>query len=156
MDEAAITSGEYEIYTAFCRTTNLFRFGAGRTVFGDETGEGPDLEPRDVRDATYGPLRYHCLKHPALLSDYRQKNARPAQLERKFTVDGGYQLLSELRTTEPDRQTGYLVLSRVGFNADKSLALLHVDYVGAGGYYVLLRNSGTGWEQFYFCRTYTS
>jgi hypothetical protein len=152
-----IDHDEYDVYSALCQTT-LFRFGIGGTRFDDHTGDDPFSG--DIGGRLNGQLKYLVLKHRDLLDDYKQKNSHAARLEKKFIVEGGYEFVTEEERLRPNFTGEVFTLSRVGFNAQKSLALVHIYYHGgpmcAVGYLVLFENSQSGWAKLEFCRTSTS
>ena len=138
-----IGADEYDVFTAICRQTDLFLFNSPGVVFLDETR--PDImtsriSPNELTaERLSGQFKYRCIKHREILDDFNNKNAKRWPLAPQFECPGGYALVSEGNTN--DQQARPLALARVGFSADRSLALAYVEYVAACAYYLLFERS---------------
>lgn len=84
------------------------------------------------------------------ISDYIKLNEKPWLLQKRFVIEKSYELVSseELRSFEPGR--GWTELSAVGFNADKTVAVVFMMHhcgrlCGTGFFHVLQKKNGR-WE----------
>jgi hypothetical protein len=99
------------------------------------------LEPNDDDDGR--------LIGPAI-ANYKMENARTWSLQRKFNFDRSYKLLpfGEMGSSFAFRGShGSITLSAVGFNPEKNIAVVSLDYVcgslcGGGGFTVLRKDAG--------------
>ncbi|HEY0322992.1 MAG TPA: hypothetical protein VGC66_18700 [Pyrinomonadaceae bacterium] len=102
---------------------------------------------------------------PETVNDLRVKSNEPSLLERKFAIDIKYALVGneELEALFKEdvgggweafhrkypKSNGFLTLSRVGFNADKTQALVYKGWscggLCGGGAYILLRKKNGVW-----------
>ena len=135
-----VTTEEYAIYTAVCRSDLYNLKGPPDAIFKDRTACEP--HSRAPLDHLGGPFRYRCLKHPKLVQDFAIKNQTPWPLEKRFEVATGFKLLSE-------RCPGQFRLSRVGFTPDVRLGLVYLAYSGGrligAGHFLLFERTGPEW-----------
>jgi hypothetical protein len=147
--DSVISQAEYEIYTAVCQETELFLFHNLDTVFNHHTGDNPAQKRNENLPRFYGAFRYYCLRHKCqgMTEDYDAKNLLEWQLEKKFEVENGYHLTSEIKSSDSKTNRRIFTLSRVGFSDSKDYGLVHVDYQSSRGYYLLFHNNGGTWEK---------
>jgi hypothetical protein len=147
--ESAISQAEYEIYTAVCRETGLFLFHNPHTVFNNYTSDNPVQKRNENQPRFYGAFKYYCLRQKCqgMTEDYEAKNLLESQLEKKFKVENGYYLMSEIASSDSKTSRRIFTLSRVGFSDSKDYGLVHIDYQLACGYYLLFHNNSGSWEK---------
>lgn len=117
-----------------------------------------------LHDSTTASYLRGQLKVPdAAIQNYEERNAVPATIERKLTLDVEYTLLGkqeieviiiaggydELYSRYP-RCNGVTTLSRVGFNVDRTVALVYLSqtpgFLAGVGWAVLLRKVTGKWQ----------
>lgn len=141
-----VTEAEYQVYSAVCRTP-LFRWDDSETTFADLT-----LTDRHTWSAgdRNGPLHSTWLSQPDLMEDFLRKNAEAVRLEKHFEVVNGYQLYSERLRANPLEHGNVFGLSRVGFAAERRMALVYLTYYGGPecgwGGFLLFEATPHGWE----------
>ena len=116
-----------------------------------------------VRDWNVDPAK--CIqvlskRNPAfhsLIDDYRKKNVKPVQLERKFHLRSPYQLLPVAPTMKESTDTviwrheTVISFSAVGFSKDMSTALVYAEYscgsLCAGGELYIFKKFKGEWKE---------
>jgi hypothetical protein len=164
--EDGVSPEEYGVYTAVCRQLDLFLFNRPDTVFEDQTDgdmfEHPltrrrlefDEARREYRVVQPGlaeqfsePFRRWFDRHPEMLSQYESRNRRRWALEKRFAVENGYRLVSELGEHEEGAAQGAFCLSRVGFSAEGRFALVFIRYAVTCSYYLVFERSQMSWDR---------
>jgi len=131
---------EYEVYSALVE--EVFVTEANRTG------------PVPVRDRTGCPKFVVELEScwinavkPETWEDFKAKNAQEYPLEERFNLSVGCDLVNEL---DDPHARGIVGLSRVGFDPERSQALVHVDEIAvwylSNGYFVLLVKENGAWR----------
>ena len=121
-------------------------------------GDEGCLQPAEGDEAKYGPI----------LAAYREINKKAKMLQRKFAPAFRYALVSkasihnyfaiagvdgwrEFYRKYPD-SGGYITMSAVGFNADKTIAIVYMGHscggLCGGGTYHFLRKAEGKWSEF--------
>lgn len=151
---------EYAVYTALIESTSVSE-NTKQVLIVDQTRD-------DRPEALYqflADLQKSVPLEPELVASFKERNQQPLQIEPSLELGVKYQLLSQEQIDElypqdeasgwklfyqkyPDT-VGFLYLSRAGFNADLSQALVCIaryHYVQPllGGCYLLTRQDG-GW-----------
>jgi len=128
-----------------------------KLIIDDQTTDYPSYGDED-RSACLKPSPGEEKTLAPLIENYRKVNEKPSLLQRKFQVPFEYELVDH-GTIEgffnekgpggwPDfykrfpKSRGYVYMSAVGYNADKTLALVYVGHscgglCGGGGYYFM-------------------
>jgi hypothetical protein len=101
-------------------------------------------------------FRRWFVRHPEMLGQYESRNQRRWPLEKRFQVENGYHLVSELGEHERHRARGAFCLSRVGFSADGQFALVFIRYAVACSYYLVFERVPTCWERAEFCMAWVT
>lgn len=101
----------------------------------------------DARTTTGSKSTFHSF----LLMNFRARS-----LERRFSLEGSYSLVSEAVTQSPKFQEkfpnayGYIVLSSVGFNRENSEAHFYIEHIcglcGSGRYVLMRKSDQGGWK----------
>ena len=166
--EMQISDTEYEVYSEVFRQYDLFQFGRPDTLVADWTGRNRLHELQltlefDSAAKTYyvrekiAPF-YSCGKGefwdriqniPGLLDDYGLKNQWSWKLEKRFTVENGFQFRSELEPSEAEQRQGTFCLSRVGFDSEKKSAFVFLGYPVCA-YYLLFCLHSKRWRRVEF------
>jgi hypothetical protein len=81
---------------------------------------------------------------PETWEDFKAKNSQDYQLEERFNLSVDYDLVNE--RDDPGAR-GIVGLSRVGFDPEKSQALIHLDeiagwYISSGSFVLLVKENG--------------
>jgi hypothetical protein len=122
----------YEIYSLLIPHEESYEFGKGTIVIREETFPGIKDSERCFSDKA-------ATRFKDALHDFKRVNARPWLLQRLFEIDRPYEIVSAesietaLRTDDgwedfnarhPD-SGGYFVMSAVGLDQDKTLAVVY-------------------------------
>lgn len=87
---------------------------------------------------------------PALIDNFNKKNDKPSALEDKFSSTGGLTIKIRSGEAESVFDSGRTWVSRVGFNADKTRALLYVQHAATPesgiAYFVFLDKADSAWK----------
>jgi len=165
-----VAEEEYAVYDVVIERLYIQRRSASLIVISKETESGPRPEPGKgpiigVADPEEmkGALKLIADLTPA----YQARNEEPAKLKELFKLSADYVLVSKKKglgllakdegetkhfsKAYPGSETvGLVGLSRVGFNADHTQALLYaVHWCGSGcgdGMFVLLRKANNQWN----------
>jgi hypothetical protein len=150
----------YEVYSALIPLERPLRNArAKRLIIQNETkGYEMCLRPEKEWEEKIGPA----------ISDYVRSNAKPSLLQQRIKIGVPYRLImaDELKSAiqtagwegfyqrYPD-SGGWIELSAVGFNVDKTVAVVYMGHhcgplCGSGGFHVLEKKDGKwvalGWE----------
>jgi hypothetical protein len=119
-----------------------------------------------ARDALQGNAEFAKQFDP-IFKSFEQANREPSLLQYHFAIQKSYQIVASaeldsafrrralnagddgwegFRQSFPD-SSGYVILSAVGFNSDKTIGLVYVDYrcgglCGSSSYYILEKRNG--------------
>jgi hypothetical protein len=142
----------YEVYSAILPSEWPLRVAHAKTLIIQSETKGYEmcLRPEEEWQEKVGPA----------ISDYVRSNAKPLLLQRRFNVEVTYQLIiatelsSAIKTAGwegfyqhyPD-SGGWMELSAVGFNANKTVAVVYMGHhcgmlCGGGGFHVLEKKDG--------------
>ncbi|MBI5433193.1 MAG: hypothetical protein HZA52_10220 [Planctomycetes bacterium] len=103
-----------------------------------------DVPYKFVRDNTK-------LTQKSTLDDFWNKNQEPADLDYKLDLVHGNVYITEAQAPRVPTYPGYVELSRIGFNADHTQAIVYCGHVwtlsGSQGraWYLVLGKSASGW-----------
>lgn len=161
-DGAGVTADEYDVYSsAISRLLEKHR--SSSVVILERTEDVSD--PHSVTSEWV----HRCETLPGggqrVTDDFRDSNQRPVELRRNFNLGVEYKLIShdELKTIPEERMRlegyrakypdsyGVISLSRVGFNEDKTQALLYISQISCGsgcgeGICMLLAKENSAWK----------
>ena len=155
---------EYTVYTALLESSFTGEYTKQILIMDHTRVPNPGLVEQNLTDFQEGfPL------DEELINSFKEQNQQPYLLEPVLELKWEYQLLSQEEVDEFRPQdeasgwqlfyekypggVGFIYLSRVGFNADLSQALVyyehyHYDQPILGGYYFMTRQEG-GWVKEY-------
>ncbi|MCK6445331.1 MAG: hypothetical protein L6Q99_02975 [Planctomycetes bacterium] len=103
-----------------------------------------DVPYKLVRDNTK-------LTQKETLDDFWAKNQEPMDLDYKLDLVHGNVYVTEAQAPRVPTYPGYVELSRIGFNADQTQAIVYCGHVWSlsgsqgRGYYLVLDKAATGW-----------
>jgi hypothetical protein len=142
----------YEIYSAILPSEWPLRVAHAKNLIIQTETKGYEmcLRPDEDWEEKVGPA----------ISDYVKLNAKPSLLQRKIDIEVPYQLIAvdELRSAiqkagwegfhqQYVHSGGWVELSAVGFNKDKTVAVVYMGHhcgnlCGGGGFHVLEKKAG--------------
>lgn len=154
---------EYAIYKTVIESLYLAE-GIELIVIKDQTETG--LSPDETLDSAmvYVQENAEAMIEPDMINDYKTKNEQTHKLERQFSLDVDYVLISEAELNDIFKSddgwsqfnsiypnsSGFVTLSKVGFNPEMDQALVYTgnqaDYGTGQGFYVLLTKKGGDWN----------
>jgi hypothetical protein len=129
-------SKEYEVYSALMEEVVAAEKRSGPVAIRDRAGC-----PKFVVEMASSGI--DAVK-PENWEDFKVKNAQEYPLEERFNLSVGYDLVNE--RDDPETK-GILGLSRVGFDPEKSQALVHLDeiaawYISNGRFVLFVKEDG--------------
>lgn len=129
-------SEEYEVYSALVEEVVAAEKRSGPVPIRDRTGC-----PKSVVEMASSGI--DAVK-PETWEEFKAKNVQEYPLEERFNLSVGYDLANE--RNDPDAK-GILGLSRVGFDSERSQALVHLDeiaawYISSGSFVLLVKEDG--------------
>jgi len=142
----------FEVYSAILPSEWPLRVANAKTlvISSATVGYRICLVPEKESEEIFGPA----------ISDYSRMNEKPRLLQQKLSLEIPYELITsdELKSTfeqggwegfyaqNPDSR-GWVELSAVGFNADKTVAVVYMGHhcgmlCGGGGFHILQKKDG--------------
>jgi hypothetical protein len=165
-----VSEDEYAVFSTVIEKLYIQRRSASFIVISNETESGPQPQPGKgpvIGVSSPEEMKAALQNFSELTAAYQASTAEPAKLKHNFNLSVDYTLVSKKKalaqlakqhgeTTQfsksyPGSETvGLVGLSRVGFNADHTQALLYaVHWCGNGcgdGLFVLLRKEANQWN----------
>lgn len=159
---ASVVTEEYAVYETVIESIYVTE-GIKLIVIMDHTTTGVSAGQSLDTEMEYLKKSLGAAIESATLNDYETRNEQTQELDRRFSLDAQYVLISESEVTEIfesgddwsqfyatyPNSPGIVALSRVGFNAEMNQALVYVEdhaaYGSAQGLYVFLTKQEKGW-----------
>lgn len=131
-----ISNSEYVVYRALVKSMKLQGVPSGHVVLENSTSRKTSKDRKIDKD---------------MLKDFNDKNRAQYRLEHVIDSDGKpYVVLRGDKPVNPLFSEGRTYVSRVGFNKEKTSAMVHVSHVAGPrsgiGYFVMLAGQGDEWK----------